>query len=66
MSTESDARILAGLREWRAKGDPRHVSLRLDEFDLLLRIADERDQLLRDLCDEQQGRGRRPIGEVQS
>lgn len=72
MSAESDARKLANLREWRQSNADRldkapntyKVPIYLDEFDLLLRIADERDQLARDLCEEQQGRGRRPIGEV--
>lgn len=68
MSAESDARTLANLRRWRteqadrlAKVPDYRVPLTVDEFDLLLRIADERDQLRRDLCEEQQGRGRRPI-----
>ncbi len=71
MSAESDARTLAKLRDWRQSSgellakmpNSYRVPIYLDEFDLLLRIADERDQLRRDLCDEQQGRG--PIGEVQ-
>ncbi len=68
MSAESDARRLAQLRDWRAKRRAsEYVTLQIDDVDLLLRIADERDQLRRDLCEEQQGRGRRPITtEVQS
>lgn len=61
MSAESDARNLARLRERRDIPHPFGVVLAPAEFDLLLRIADERDQLARDLCEEQQGRGRRPI-----
>ncbi|TLF33268.1 hypothetical protein [Microbacterium sp. 5K110] len=66
MSAESDARMLANLRQWRGVFQS-IVELSPEEFDLLLRIADERDQLRCDLCDEQQGRGRRPFTtEVQS
>mgnify|MGYP000274163425 CR=1 FL=1 len=72
MSAESDARTLANLRRWRTEQadllalvPDYRVPLRIDELDLLLAAVDERDQLRRDLCDEQQGRGRRPIGEVQ-
>lgn len=63
MSAESDARMLANLRQWRGVLLS-IVELSPEEFDLLLRIADERDQLRRDLCEEQQGRGRRPLDRV--
>jgi len=74
VSAESDARTLANLRRWLetnaetlAKAPNWYrVPIYLDEFDVLLRAVDERDQLRRDLCEEQQGRGRRPLGEVRS
>ncbi|MCC4250757.1 hypothetical protein [Microbacterium testaceum] len=59
MSAESDARTLARLRARQG----RHAfgtTLTAEEFDLLLRIADERDQLRRDLCErEEKGDGPR-------
>lgn len=66
MSAESDARMLAGIRQTASRRKGHAFPLLWTEIDLLLRIADERDQLSRDLCEEQQGRGRRPIGEVRS
>lgn len=62
MSAERDARMLAHLRG----REGRHAFgtvLTAEEFDLLLRIADERDRLAAELCEEQQGRGRRPIND---
>lgn len=59
MSAESDARVLSNLRRWRESNTDRlrsvpnsyRVPIYLDEFDLLLRIADERDELARKLCE---------------
>lgn len=55
----SDARMLAELREWRARVDTNareagrwSMRLTIDELDMLLRIADERDALKRELCAE--------------
>jgi hypothetical protein len=62
VSAESDARTLADIRSWRANRHPQSpttVTLSIPDIDVLLRIADERDQLRRDLCQEQEGRDRR-------
>lgn len=68
MSAERDARMLAGIRSWRAGVSPApYVAIGRDDLDLLLRIADDRDRLARELCEEQQGRGRHPLdGEARS
>lgn len=65
---ETDARMLADLREWRRSpsvvaklAEGREVWLTGDEIDMLLRVADERDRLKREGCmmpDEMRG----PIG----
>lgn len=60
MSAESDARTLAKIRRTREQYPRSSFSLTMQGIDLMLRIADERDQLARDMCEEQQGRGRRP------
>lgn len=56
MSAEHDAIALADIRAWRANRDAQSsataVSMHIDDVDLLLRIADERDQLRRELCAE--------------
>lgn len=68
MSAESDARRLADIRSWRTgpyldkrrRSNREFITMHIEDIDLLLRIADERDQLRRDLCEEQEGRDRRP------
>nr|WP_278101129.1 hypothetical protein [Microbacterium proteolyticum] len=53
MSAESDARRLANIRAWMKGRDLAPVaSVRREDLDLLLRIADERDELARQLCAE--------------
>lgn len=52
---EADARMLADLRTWRVNRHPSsgdQVSLGLEEVDMLLRVAAERDQLRRETCAE--------------
>ena len=51
VSPERDARMLAGLRVWRARHSPgiRHLTLTIDELDMFLRVAAERDKLRREL-----------------
>lgn len=54
--TEHDARLLADLRAWRervtgSEHDRWSARLTLDELDMLLRAADERDALRRQLCE---------------
>jgi hypothetical protein len=56
-----ETRLIADIRSWRERWPDNRLSFAPDEVDLLLRIADERDQLRRDLREEQQGRGRRPV-----
>ena len=52
VSPELDARMLANLRAYRARmGVLRHVTLTIDELDMLLRVADERDALRHELVD---------------
>ena len=57
VTPQLDAHMLAELREWRARvdtsRDARRWSMRLtlDELDMLLRIADERDAIRRELCE---------------
>lgn len=47
-----DARMLSDLREYRARmGVLRHVTLTIDELDMFLRVAAERDTLRRELVD---------------
>lgn len=57
VTPQLDARMLADLREWRARVDTNareagrwSMRLTLDELDMLLRIADERDALKREAC----------------
>lgn len=51
-STESDAHRLADIRSWRANRHPLwptdEVTMHIEDVDLLLRIADERDAILAD------------------
>lgn len=53
VSPELDARMLADLRTWRAGplADLRYLTLTIDELDMLLRVAAERDTLRRELVD---------------
>ena len=58
VTPQLDARMLADLREWRARVDTNareagrwSMRLTLDELDMLLRIADERDAIRRELCE---------------
>ncbi|MFM9500403.1 hypothetical protein ACKI1Q_43430, partial [Streptomyces galilaeus] len=53
VSPELDARMLADLRAWRARQDPdlRRLTLTIDELDMFLRVAAERDALRRELVD---------------
>lgn len=53
VSPELDARLLADLREFRAHWNTgiAHVTLTIDELDMLLRVAAERDALRRELVD---------------
>lgn len=58
VSPELDARMLADLREWRARLAPTSLGgnrwsarLTIDELDMLLRVADDRDALRRELCE---------------
>ena len=54
VSPRLDARMLANLRAWRARrndGLRIHVALTIDELDMLLRVAAERDALKRELVD---------------
>ena len=53
VSPELDARMLADLRAWRARHDTglRHIALTIDELDMLLRVAAERDELRGELVD---------------
>jgi hypothetical protein len=58
VSARLDARMLADLREWRARVDTTSTGgnrwsarLTVDEFDMLLRVADDRDALRRELCE---------------
>lgn len=52
VTPQLDARMLADLREWRARRDidPIRVTLTIDEVDMLLRVADDRDALRREVC----------------
>jgi hypothetical protein len=54
ITPQLDARMLADLRAWRARRDidPARVTLTIDEVDMLLRVADERDALKREACAE--------------
>ena len=58
ISPRLDARMLADLREYRARLSPTSLGgyrwsarLTIDELDMLLRVADERDALRRELVD---------------
>lgn len=53
VTPELDARMLADLRAFRARHDTglRHLTLTIDELDMLLRVAAERDALKRDACE---------------
>ena len=51
VSPQLDARMLAELREFRARWNTAHVTLTIDELDMLLRAAAERDALRRELVD---------------
>lgn len=53
VSPEIDARMLADLRAWRARQDaaPRHLTLTIDELDMFLRVAAERDALKAAACE---------------
>lgn len=53
VTPELDARMLAELRAFRARHATglRHLTLTIDELDMLLRVADERDALKRELVD---------------
>ena len=54
VTPQLDARMLADLRECRARVDTNgrwSMRLTLDELDMLLRIADERDAIRRELCE---------------
>lgn len=53
VSPEIDARMLADLRAWRARLDtgPTIIALTIDELDMFLRVAAERDALRRELVD---------------
>jgi hypothetical protein len=56
VSPQLDARMLADLRTWRARlaptstgGNRWSARLTVDELDMLLRVADDRDALRREL-----------------
>lgn len=51
VSPERDARMLAYLRAWRRSINPIQVTLTVDEFNMLLRVADERDALKAAACE---------------
>ena len=53
VSPRLDAGMLADLRAWRAHHGTglRHIALTIDEVDMLLRVAAERDALRRELVD---------------
>lgn len=53
VSAELDARMLADLRAWRASRSitPASTLLTIDELDMLLRVADERDALKAAACE---------------
>lgn len=54
VSARLDAWMLADLREWRARvveKAPWSVRLTVVELDMLLRVADDRDALRRELCE---------------
>ena len=54
VTPELDARMLADLREWRRRHDDtglRHLALTIDELDMLIRVAAERDALKREACE---------------
>ena len=56
VSPQLDARMLAELREWRRRADTSDgtrwsMRLTIDELDMLLRVADERDAIKRELCE---------------
>lgn len=58
VSPRLDARMLADIREWRARLAPTSLDgnrwsarLTIDELDMLLHVADERDAIKRELCE---------------
>ena len=63
VSPRLDARMLSDLREYRARHSTgiRHVTLTIDELDMFLRVAAERDTLRRIACEMPDDRFRAEI-----